>query len=148
MVGTFFVTCVYFADSAQSWRREGRGVPGFLYTYALALPGGLAIQLAAAISLRVLTRAARVDGFFHWVVFGAALGMALPWAGARAGYLLEGLRFPHHWQVVKSVLMFPLMGAMMHETQPAWAQITVGAATAGTVWLAMRKTSRDARRRW
>ena len=138
LVGTFFVSCAYFADSAQSWGREGRWIRGFLYTYALALPGGFAIQLGAAMLLQLLTRRTRLNGLIHWIGFGAALGIAVPWAFARAGYVLEGLRFPHQWQAVKSVLMFPLMGAMMHEVQPAWAQIAVGAATAATVWSAMR----------
>ena len=56
VVGTFFVTCVYFADSAQSWGREGRWVAGFVQTYALALPGGFVIQIGAALLLRLFTR--------------------------------------------------------------------------------------------
>jgi hypothetical protein len=39
-------------------------------------------------------------------------------AFARAGYLLEGIRFAHEWQTAKTVLMFPLMGAVMYEVQP------------------------------
>ena len=131
LVGTFFVTCVYFADSAQSWRREGRGVAGFLYTYALALPGGFAVQVAAALLVMLLTRVTRLNGIIHWLGFGAAVGIALPWALARAGYLLEGTRVAHQWQWLKNVLMFPLMGAMMYEVQPAWSLLAVGAATAG-----------------
>ncbi len=131
LVGTFFVTCVYFADSAQSWRREGRGVAGFLYTYALALPGGFALQVTAALLVLLLTRVTRRNGVVHWLGFGAAVGIALPWALARAGYLLEGARFAYQWQWLKTALMFPLMGAMMYEVQPAWSLLGVGAATAG-----------------
>jgi len=142
LVGTFFVASVYFADSAQSWGREGRWLSGFFYVYALALVGGFPIQIVAALLLRALTRATRWDGVVHWIAFGAALGFALPWAFARAGYLLEGVRFPHEWQNVKSALMFPLMAAMMHETHSAWALAAVGAATGGTVRLMRRQPTR------
>ena len=135
MVGTFFVTCAYFADSAQSWRREGRGVAGFLYTYALALPGGFAIQMSAAVLLRLITRAMGLRGIIPWLCLGGALGVAVPWTFARAGYLLEGLRFAHEWQAAKTAMMFPLMGAMMYEMHPVWTQIAVGAASAVTVRL-------------
>ena len=131
LVGTFFVTCVYFADSAQSWRREGRGLAGFFYTYALALPGGFAVQVSAALLVLLLARVTRLNGVLHWLGFGAAVGIALPWALARAGYLLEGTRFPYEWQRLKTMLMFPLMGAMMYEVQPTWSLLAVGAATAG-----------------
>lgn len=131
LVGTLLVTCLYFADSAQSWRREGRGVAGFLYTYALALPGGFAVQVAAALLVLLLTRVTRLNGALHWLAFGAAVGLALPWALARAGYALEGARFAHQWQWLKTALMFPLMGAMMYEVQPVWSLLGVGAATAG-----------------
>jgi hypothetical protein len=138
LVGTFFVASVHFADSAQSWGREGRWLSGFFYVYALALAGGFPIQIVAALLLRRLTRATRWDRVVHCIGFGGALGLVLPWAFARAGYLLEGVRFPHEWQNVKSALMFPLMGAMMHETHPAWVLAAVGAATGGSVRLMMR----------
>ena len=144
VVGTFFVTCAYFADSAQSWRREGRGVAGFLYTYALALPGGFAIQIAAAVLLRLLTRATRLSGIITWLCLGGALGVAVPWAFARAGYVLESLRFAHEWQAAKTALMFPLMGAMMYEVHPVWMQIAVGAATAATVRLTLGRLAHGA----
>jgi hypothetical protein len=133
LAGTFFVACAYFADTAQSWGREGRWISGFLYVYALSLVGGFAIQTAAALLLRWLTRAAGADGLIHWVIAGAALGIALPWTCARLGYLVEGIRFPYEWQNVKSTLMFPLMAAMMYETHPAWVRLAVGAATGGTL---------------
>jgi hypothetical protein len=142
LVGSFFVACAYFAESSASWRREERPVWGFLQTYALALTGGCAIQILAALLLRLLTRAARLNGVIHWLGFGAALGIAVPWAVARAAYLLEGLRFPHEWQTAKSVLMFPLMGAMMYEVRSAWVLLAVGAATGGTVRLMMRNLAR------
>lgn len=97
LAGTFFVACAYFADAGQSWGREGRWVSGFLYVYALSLAGGLAIQIAAALLLRWLTRATGANNRIHWMVLGAALGIALPWACARLGYVLEGIRFPYEW---------------------------------------------------
>jgi hypothetical protein len=142
LAGTFFVACAFFADTAQSWGREGRWVAGFLYVYALSLAGGFAIQIAAAFLLRWLTRATGADGLIHWMVFGAALGIALPWACARLGYLVEGIRFAYEWQNVKSALMFPLMAAMMYETHPAWVRLAVGAATGGTVRLVFGRPRR------
>ena len=139
LAGTFFVACAYFADSAQSWGREGRWLSGFVYVYALALVGGFGIQIVAALLVRGLTRATRLDRVVHWIAFGAALGFALPWAFARAGYLLEGVRFPHEWQNVKSALMFPLVAAMMHETHPAWVLAAVGAATGGSVRVILKQ---------
>lgn len=138
LVGTFFVAAVYFADSAQSWGREGRRVFGFFYVYALALVAGFPMQIVAAILLRWITRVTRLDGFAHWVGFGAALGIAVPWTFAGLGYVLEGAYFPREWQSVKSGLMFPMMGAMMYVVQRAWLLAAVGGATGGTLRLMMR----------
>lgn len=139
LVGTFFVAAVYFADSAESWAREGLWVSGFLRTYALALAGGFGIQIVAAVCLRWLTRVFGLDGLVHWIGFGAALGFALPWALARLGYLIETAHFPREWQTVKLVVMFPLMGAMMYDVQPGWVMAAVGAATGGTLRLIVRR---------
>jgi hypothetical protein len=62
----------------------------------------------------------------------------VPWALGRTGYVLEAIRFPQEWQTIKAALIFPMMGAMMYETQPIWVMSLVGAATAGTVRLSMR----------
>lgn len=133
LVGTFFVASVYFSASADSWRREGRLVFGFFYVYALTLALGFVLQIVGAVLLRWLTRVTRLNALVHWIGFGAALGIVLPWMSARAGYLLEAAYFPNEWQSVKSALMFPLMGSMMYEVRPAWVLVAVGAATAGTV---------------
>ena len=116
LVGAFFVAAVYFADALESWGREKRWVSGFLQVYLLALIGGLAIQIVAAILLRSLTRLCGLNGLLHWIAFGAAVGFALPWIFARLGYVLEGVYFPTEWQTVKSAVMFPLMGAMMYRS--------------------------------
>lgn len=142
LVGTFFVACAYFADSALSWGREGRWISGFLYVYVLAFAGGFAIQIIAAVLLRWVTRVTRLNGLVHWIGFGAAIGLALPWMFAHLGYLIEGVYFRHEWQNVKSVLMFPLMGAMMYQVHSAWVLIAVGAATGGTLRLTMRHLAR------
>ena len=94
LVGTFFVAAVYFADGAESWGREGRWAAGFLQVYRLALLIGFAIQIVAAVLLRWLTRVSGMNRLAHWVVFGAAIGFALPWIFARLGYVLEGVYFP------------------------------------------------------
>ena len=138
LVGTFYVACAYFADSARSWGREGRWVSGFAYVYALALAGGFAIQLLAAVLLRWVTRATGRNRVVHWIGVGAVIGIALPWIVARFGYLLEHLRFPTEWQGLKSAVMFPLMAAMMYEVHSPWIQLAVGAATGGTVRLLLR----------
>ena len=135
LVGTFFVASVYFADGAESWGREGRWAAGFLQVYRLALLIGFAIQIVAAVLLRWLTRVSGMNRLAHWVVFGAAIGFALPWIFARLGYVLEGVYFPREWQTVKSAVMFPLMGAMMYEAHSVWVRVAVGAATGGTLRL-------------
>ena len=137
LVGTFFVASVYFADAAASWGREGRWLWGFFFTYALTLIAGFTIQILAAVLLRWMTRVTRWDRVLHWVGFGAALGLSLPWILARLGYVLERSYFAPEWQTVKAVLMFPLAGAMMYQVQPAWVLLAVGGATAGTVRLMM-----------
>ena len=137
LVGTFFVASVYFADSAQSWRREGRWLWGFFFTYALTLIAGFMIQIFAAVLLRWVTRVTQRDRLFHWIVFGAALGLSLPLILARLGYALERFYFAPEWQTVKAVLMFPLTGAMMYEVQPALVLLAVGGATGGTVRVMM-----------
>jgi hypothetical protein len=139
LVGTFFVAAVYFADSAESWGREGLWVSGFLRIYTLALAGGFGIQIVAAVSLRWLTRVSGLNGLVHWIGFGAALGFALPWAVARLGYVIESAHFPREWQTVKFIVMFPLMGAMMYEVHSVWVMAAVGAATGGTLRLIMRR---------
>jgi hypothetical protein len=133
VVGGFFVAAVPFADAAESWGREGRWVSGYLYVYALSLAGGWAMQIAAAALLRGLTAATGLNGVAHWLGLGAVFGVAVPWTAARTGYLLEGLHFPHEWQGVKSLLLFPLMAAMTYETYPVWMLMAAGAATAATV---------------
>lgn len=135
LVGTFFVAAAYFADALESWGREERWVSGFVQVYVLALIGGFAIQIVAAILLRSMTRVCGLNGFLHWIAFGAAVGFAVPWIFARLGYVLEGVYFPTEWQTVKSAVMFPLMGAMMYEAHSAWVRVAVGAATGGTLRL-------------
>jgi hypothetical protein len=147
LVGTFFVASVYFADGAESWGREGRYVSGFVFVYALALAGGLPTQIIAALLVRWLTRRTGLNSVVHWLAFGAAVGVVLPWIVARLAYLLEGVRFAHQWQSVKSALMFPLMAAMMYEVNPAWVLAVVGAATAGTVRLLMFRIAEPEPRR-
>lgn len=132
LVGTLFVACAYFADAAESWGTEGRRFAGFAYTYVLALVLGSPVQIVAAMCARVLTRLTR-DAVVSWAACGAVLGVGLPWAFARAGYAVEAVHFARDWQSVKSALMFPLMGPMMYETQPAWVMVAVGATTAATV---------------
>lgn len=135
LVGTLSVACVYFADAAESWATEERRLAGFVSTFALALILGCPVQIVAALCARVLMRFTR-DALVSWAACGAALGVALPWAFARAGYALEAVHFARDWQSAKSALMFPLMGPMMYETQPAWVMVAVGATTAATVrWL-------------
>lgn len=146
LIGTLFVAAAYFLDAAESWGREGRWVPGFVQTYVLALAGGFAAQAAFAVLLLWLTRAARPAGPARWIGFGTVLGVVVPWAFARAGYLVEGLRFSAELQPVKFVLRFPLMGAMMYETQPLWVLAAVGAATGGTLFLVMGVLSGRQRR--
>ena len=137
LVGTFFVASVYFSASADSWRGEGRLVFGFFYVYVLTLALGFVLQIIGAVLLRWLARVTRLNAPAHWIGFGAALGIVLPWICARAGYVLEAAYFRNEWQSVKSALMFPLMGAMMYETRSAWVLAAVGAATAGTVRVLM-----------
>jgi hypothetical protein len=120
LTGTFFVGLVYFADSAQSWRLEGRFVFGFFYTCVLTLISGFAVQIIAALVVRWLTQITRLDGLISWLGYGAAIGVVVPWALARVGYLLEGIHFPQEWQTIKAALIFPMMGAMMYEIQPIW----------------------------
>jgi hypothetical protein len=143
LAGTFFVAAVYFVDAADSWGLEGRHVWGFFYTYMLALIGGFPIQIVAAVAVRYLTRSMRLHGSLYWSGLGAAAGAVVPWAFARAGYLLEGVHFAHEWQTVKAALMFPLSGAMMYEVHPVWVRLAVGAATGGTVWFALHSRRRD-----
>jgi hypothetical protein len=138
LTGTLFVALVYFADSAPSWRLEGLLVFGFFYTCVLALISGFAVQILAALVVRRLTQITRLNGLISWLGYGAAVGVVIPWALARAGYLLERIHFPQEWQTIKAALIFPMMGAMMYETQPIWVMCLVGAATAGTVRLSMR----------
>jgi hypothetical protein len=138
LTGTLFVALVYFADSAQSWRLEGRLVFGFFYTYVLGLVSGFAVQIIAALVVRWLTHVTRLNALIPWLGYGAIVGIVVPWALARAGYLLEGIHFPQAWQTIKAALMFPMMGPMMYGTQPIWVMSLVGAATAGTVRLSMR----------
>ena len=140
LVATFFVASVYFVDSAPSWSREGRPLWGFFFTYALTLIAGFMIQILAAVLLRWMTRVTGRHDAFHWIVFGAVLGLSLPWIFARVGYVVERFYFAPEWQTVKTVVMFPLMGAMMYEVQPAWVLLVVGGATGGTVRLMMRWT--------
>lgn len=129
LVGSLFVASVYFAGSAEDWAREGRRLSGFLRTYALALAGGFAVQAVFGVLFCWLIRATRFASPAGWVFAGAALGIAVPWAFARAGYLVEGWRFPADLQGLKSALTFPLMGAMMYELQPLWVQAAIGMAT-------------------
>jgi hypothetical protein len=142
LVGTFFVAAAYFAEALESWGREERWVSGFLQVYVLALVGGFAIQIVAAILLRSLTRVCGVNGLLHWIAFSAALGFAVPWIFARLGYVLEGVYFAAEWQTVKSAVMFPLMGAMMYEAHSAWVRVAVGAATGGTLRLMIPNLAR------
>jgi hypothetical protein len=145
LVGTFFVASVYFADGAESWGREGRWVPGFLQVYRLALLLGFVLQVVAAVFLRWLTRVTGMNGFVHWIAFGAAIGFALPWMFARLAYVLEGVYFSTEWQSVKSAVIFPLMAAMMYETHSVWVRFAVGAATGGTVRLILPYLGRSTR---
>lgn len=146
LTGTLFVTLAYFAESARSWGLEGRWAAGFAQTYALALAGGLVMQVVFAALLRWATRASRLPGPVPWIVAGALLGIVLPWAFARLGYVLEGTRFPADLQRLKFILIFPLMGAMMYEVQPVWVQAAAGAATGGTIYVfARRRRSLEAR---
>jgi hypothetical protein len=145
LAGTFFVTVAYFSDSAESWGREGRWIPGFVQTYGLALAGGFVMQAVFAVLLRWSTRVTRLNGPLHWIAAGALLGVILPWAFARLGYLLERMRFPADLQQPKFILNFPLMGAMMYEVQAVWVLAAVGAATGGTAHVVMRLLARRRR---
>lgn len=148
LTGTFFVTLAYFVDSARSWGLEGRWLAGFAQTYGLALAGGFVMQVAFAALLHQATRGTRLAGPVPWIVVGALLGILLPWAFARLGYVLDGTRFPADLQRLKFILIFPLMGAMMYEVQPVWVQAAVGAATGGTIYFfARRRRSLETRRR-
>jgi hypothetical protein len=142
LAGTLFVSLAYFADSADSWGREGRWASGFVLTYSLALAGGFLVQAAFALLLRWLTRVTRQSGLVQWVAFGAVLGVALPWAVARVGYWLDALYFSADLQRLKAALLFTLTGSMMYAAQPAWVQASVGAATALTLGLVAGRLTR------
>ncbi len=128
--GTLFVALAYYGGSAESWAAEERLAAGFLLIYALSLAGGFTSQLLFAFTLRHLAAALGWNRLWQWLALGGAAGLAVPWALARIGYLLEATYFPAAWQPAKSALMFPLMGPMMYSTQPIWLLVTVGAATA------------------
>lgn len=134
LVGTFFVAIAYFSDSAESWGREGRWASGFALIYSLALAGGFLVQIVFALLLRGVAQATRFNGFASWTASGAMLGVAVPWAFARLGYLIDGLYFPAGLQRAKFSLMFCLQGSMMFVAQPLWVLAAVGAVTGAVLW--------------
>lgn len=142
LVGSLLVAAIYFAESAEDWALEGRRISGFLRTYALTLAGGFAAQAVFGLLFCWLVRVARLEGLAGWIIIGAALGVAVPWTFARAGYLVEGWRFPADLQPLKAALIFPLMGAMMYELQPLPVQAAIGAATGAFLGLLMRGLAR------
>lgn len=142
LVGSLLVASIYFAGSAEDWAREGRQFSGFLRTYALTVAGGVAVQAAFGILFCWLMRAGRLDRLAGWIVIAGALGIAVPWAFARAGYVVEGWRFSADLQPLKAALTFPLMGAMMYELQPLWVQAAIGAATGVVLGLLLRGLGR------
>ena len=129
LVGGVFTAIPYFADAMDSWGREDRRLYGFLLTFTLAAAGGFLVQIVFAALLRWLTRMLGLRGAWHWIVAGAALGLAVPWGAAKLGYLLDRVYFTADLQQVKWFLLFPLQGSMMYVFQPLWVLLAVGAAT-------------------
>jgi hypothetical protein len=145
LAGSFFTAIAYYAGAAGSWAVEDRQISGFLFVYALTLAGGAPAEIVYAVLLRWLTRLLDWHGAARWVLTGAVLGLAVPWSLSRIGYLIERMYFPSELQRLKAALLFPLVGPMMYAVQPAWVRVSIGAATALSLWVVFRRVS--ARRR-
>ena len=137
--GPLFAALSYFLPSAPSWAADDRLVAGFLLAYGMALAGGVPAAVVTALLLRRVAAVVRVRGAAAWLVLGTAIGVAVPWLFARTGYALEGTYFPAGWQPLKRALIFPLMGPMMYQAQPAAMRLTVAAAAAIVLWAAARR---------
>jgi hypothetical protein len=140
LAGSLFTALVYYAGAASSWALEDRRVSGFLLVFGLALAGGTPALLVFAVLLKWLTRGAARAA--PWLLAGGVLGFAVPWTLARIGYAVERMYFPGDLQRLKAALVFPLMGPMMFDVQPAWVGVGIGVATAVPLWLVFRRTSR------
>jgi hypothetical protein len=137
--GPLFAALSHFLPAAASWAAEDRLVAGFLLAYGMALAGGLPAALVTAFLLRRVAAALRARGAAAWLVLGTTIGVAVPWLFARTGYALEGTYFPAEWQSLKRALIFPFMGPMMYQAQPAAMRLAVAAAVALVLWAAARR---------
>jgi hypothetical protein len=128
--GCFFIAAAYYAHSVWMFGWGERWARDFLFAYFLSLLGGFFATLLFAFVLRRAMRALRCAAAWQWLAGGAVLGAAVLWGLARLGYLLESIRFPLERQLLKSILMIPLIGPVMFSASPFWLPPLAFAATA------------------
>jgi len=128
--GSFFIAAAYYAHSVWMFGAGERWARDFLFAYFLAVIGGFLPTLLFAFLLRRVLRAMHWQAVWQWLVAGAVIGMAVLWALTRLGYFIETMHFSAGMQLLKSVLMFSLVGPMMLAVTPIWLPIPAFAATA------------------
>lgn len=128
--GAFFIAVAYYANTVRVFGLSDRWARDFLFAYFLSILGGFFATLIFAFVLRRAMRALRWQAAWKWLVAGAVLGAAVLWGLARLGYLLEAVHFPLERQLLKSILMIPLIGPVMFSASPFWLPPLAFAATA------------------
>ena len=131
--GAFFIAAAYFAHSVWMFGASERWARDFLFAYFLAVIGGFLPTLLFAFLLRRAMRALQWQAAWRWLVAGAVLGTALLWGLTRLGFFIEAVHFSAAMQIVKSVLMFSLVGPIMLSATPFWLPPLAFAATAGVL---------------